>query len=293
MAVLRIGRALARTGAEICIIAVAAVLASAIFGHVSAFISGEPEVAEPTGPSPRIGSPVNLRDVQYSGEPLSIVLVVSPTCGYCRKSVPFYRSLSKVALKNSVPLYAVVPDVGKAGEFLRTAGLDRVPHRELSELGVNVSGTPTIFVVDEDGLIRRMWVGALSEQRSKDLLALVADPRAMQQLDAVLPSGEVNFRDNGLDRLENSDRVLDIRERTEFALGHKAGALNIPFGELYVRSRFELDTSALYVIDCSSVPEKRCRAAIEQLVGRGIRAAALNAGGVEESCRITLRTKPT
>jgi TonB family protein len=61
--------------------------------------------------------------------------------------------------------------------------------------------------------------------------------------------------------------VLDIRERDEFARGHRDGALNIPRDELAVRGYLELDRARPVVIDCSRVETRACQHAASVLTG--------------------------
>jgi hypothetical protein len=54
-------------------------------------------------------------------------------------------------------------------------------------------------------------------------------------------------------------RLLDVRDRDAFRLGHRDGALNIPGDELTVRVPIELADAKTIVIDCVSASDVACR----------------------------------
>ncbi len=82
-----------------------------------------------------------------------------------------------------------------------------------------------------------------------------------------IPLAEIGL-DQFRDLLKKSrPTVLDVRTRADFARAHHDGAINIPFDELPVRGRIELDKSRPVVIDCSRVENAICRLAAHRLEG--------------------------
>jgi len=50
-----------------------------------------------------------------------------------------------------------------------TFGTARIPnYRSLAD--VNVSGTPTLLLIDQTGHVLRVWVGKLDENRERDVM---------------------------------------------------------------------------------------------------------------------------
>lgn len=73
------------------------------------------------------------------------------------------------------PANAVFPQsVDEANRYLRAKdiGIRTVLSRPSEELFV--SGTPTLFAVGSDGLIKETWVGYLDDNRKNEALAKVA-----------------------------------------------------------------------------------------------------------------------
>jgi hypothetical protein len=101
----------------------------------------------------------------------SVVLALSVGCHFCVESVPFYRQLAAKS-QGKFDLIAVFPQAKPVAEqYLRDAV---VPVNEVVSAPlntINVSGTPTLILVDRDGRIQDLWVGRLSEAREKQVLA--------------------------------------------------------------------------------------------------------------------------
>jgi hypothetical protein len=92
-----------------------------------------------------------------------------------------------------------------------------------------------------------------------------AGPPAMTADHAV--SSDIEIGDVEFARLQATAKpvVLDIRERDEFARGHRDGAINIPRDELPIRAYIELDRDRTVVIDCARTDTAACRNAATAL----------------------------
>jgi hypothetical protein len=89
----------------------------------------------------------------------------------------FYRRLSDVRAKGScgVKLVAVGPKNRETADDIREylarqdLRVDAVEMVNYSKVGV--SGTPTLALEDESGLVREVWFGFLSEKQEAEVLA--------------------------------------------------------------------------------------------------------------------------
>jgi hypothetical protein len=104
----------------------------------------------------------------------TLVLAIRKGCHYCNSSLPFYKQLSGLEKNNSLHahLLAVMPDdVATGTADLRSGGVsvDALFNQPLNS--IQVSGTPTLFLVDAKGSIERSWVGELTPQGEKDVIA--------------------------------------------------------------------------------------------------------------------------
>jgi thioredoxin-related protein len=96
------------------------------------------------------------------------VLALSKNCHFCQESVGFYQKLT--AFKNSSPqglrIVAVLPQKQEEAEgYLKEHKIeaDHVISMELTKLGV--SGTPTLFLLNEQNKLEELWVGKLDESQ--------------------------------------------------------------------------------------------------------------------------------
>jgi rhodanese-related sulfurtransferase len=65
--------------------------------------------------------------------------------------------------------------------------------------------------------------------------------------------------------------LVDVRERDEFGRSHMPGAIVMPAGEIFVRSRAEIDPARPVVVDCSQGDLTPCRGGARLFVRRGFR----------------------
>jgi hypothetical protein len=123
-------------------------------------------------PAPRSISPPKagerlaaIPSVDYGTAPLTLVMALRQSCKYCAESMPFYRDLVTQRTKRGVPLRLVVvaPESKSETEtYLRDQHLsvDMVVQSELSR--ISVPGTPTLILVDRQGVVRGSWIGKIS-----------------------------------------------------------------------------------------------------------------------------------
>lgn len=102
--------------------------------------------------------------IQLAGLDLSsnktLVLALSNSCHFCTESASFYRDLAQS--QPHVKMIAVLPQsVDDGKKYLNGLGVhvDGVMQAPLNAL--NVRGTPTLLLVNQDGSVAAKWVGKL------------------------------------------------------------------------------------------------------------------------------------
>lgn len=103
----------------------------------------------------------------------TLLLVMRKGCHFCEDSMPFYRKLLQVERdgKTKAHIVSVLPDEEIAAiRLLQQANLNTpvVASYPLSQL--NVSGTPTVILVNHDGRVERSWVGEQQAEGQKAIL---------------------------------------------------------------------------------------------------------------------------
>jgi rhodanese-related sulfurtransferase len=256
-----------RVISEVLIIAVAGVVGALAFDKVAIWLSPTNHAATSVASSALIGTHVNLEGATFPESPLTVLLIASPDCTFCRQSAPFYKTLWAHSRKSGIPLYVAVPSKSTAAEYLRSSGLDKATLVTWKSVGLTVDGTPTLLMIDRTGIIRRSWVGMLKGNKETEVLDLIASPSHLAEATLgtvdykVITEGELQARAEHVEPFT----VIDIRERDQYQIGHRRGAVNIPDSELYIRSPFELKASDLQVVDCAGVKPTKCRKAAKAL----------------------------
>jgi hypothetical protein len=99
-----------------------------------------------------------LEGVTYASKPLTLVMYVRSTCGFCTESMPFYRSLAERRVdRSALQLVAVSPEPASVSQsYLQTHS---VSVDSIVSSNAQAVPTPTLLLVDQFGKIRDVWIG--------------------------------------------------------------------------------------------------------------------------------------
>lgn len=122
---------------------------------------------------PRIstGAKFGVQSINWQESKKNIVLGLSTTCHFCTESAGFYRDLVKQCKEEHVRTVALFPQpVAAAQEYLNNQGIhvDEVRQAILPDLGI--SGTPTVLLVGDTGVVQNVWFGKLPGNVEKEVL---------------------------------------------------------------------------------------------------------------------------
>jgi hypothetical protein len=237
----------------------------------------------------QVGSKVTIRTVDFSDHMMSLVLVSSPDCKYCLQSEAFHKQLANTAIRSTIPFYAIIPRRADAVEYIAKAGLSRVALMEWSDLGFQVSGTPTLIAVDKHAIARRMWVGRLDSTLERSVIELAAHP----DLFANESKDEANVTRNYSFQQLDSGRfslfqLIDVRERSP-DLFLRRNEIRIPLMELSYRAPVELDNRRLTIVNCASIEKRLCDQSVSTLRDLGFRVATAESGSYAATCAAPIR----
>lgn len=221
-----------------------------------------------------VGASVPLAKSAFQMHDTNLILVTSPTCHYCQISEPFHRRVAELAARTSTPLYVVVPDTRAARDYLNEARLTHSVAYRNADMGVRVLGTPTLIMVDSLGVARRVWTGKIPRNMEDNVLQTISEHLESKQAPA-----------HRGDKVDAGSVILDPRERDDYARVHLKNAVNIPFVELALRMRYELNNSTATLIDCSNISSDMCDETVTLLRARGFKARPIDQGATFESCR--------
>lgn len=123
-------------------------------------------------PSVAVGTKLSIRDVDWSKSQDTLLLVLREGCRYCAESAPFYQRLvAKASGNKDLRLIAVLPqNPGDARKYLDTLGVTIAEVREATLSEIGVTGTPTLILLNNTGVVKTVWVGELPADKEKEVL---------------------------------------------------------------------------------------------------------------------------
>ncbi|MGI8470455.1 MAG: peroxiredoxin family protein [Pyrinomonadaceae bacterium] len=120
---------------------------------------------------PAIGSKLNVSDVNFSGQPKTLILALQTGCHFCNESAPFYKRLIENAKGKNIKLVAVFPQsIEESTAHLNELGLTGMEVRRSSLDNIQVSGTPTLILTNDKGEVTNFWVGKLPPDKEMEVI---------------------------------------------------------------------------------------------------------------------------
>lgn len=124
-------------------------------------------------PAPQIiGSELKIHGIKWENRQ-SLLLVLQKGCKFCTESAEFYKKLVQRAnSKNDTKLVAVFSHSSDVGsQYLNDLGVKIDSVEQVSFESLKVEGTPTLILVDSQGLVKKVWVGRLPPKVEEEVLA--------------------------------------------------------------------------------------------------------------------------
>ncbi len=159
------------TATHACVIGLCC-LAGGLLIEQRFFSSPEDGTAEARG---LVGREVKLPGVDWQATPFSVLLQISSTCDFCNESMPFYKQLMATRQAQAVKVPVIVASADAVAVMRKHLEdqdviVDKVLHSRLESLD---TVTPTVYIVDSKGLVRRAFVGKLDSSGEKELLSII------------------------------------------------------------------------------------------------------------------------
>ncbi|MEJ7622669.1 MAG: hypothetical protein WKF34_01630 [Pyrinomonadaceae bacterium] len=152
----------------------AIVLIAVLLGYflVSRYIlASAPPVPAAQVESVQPGTKLPAIDVGWEKSDKNILLVLSTACKYCTESLPFYKKLSESKAGDTRLIVAFAQDRNEAAQYLATKQVAVDEILEAPPNQFNVRGTPTLLVVDGQGIVQEVWAGKLPPEKENEILA--------------------------------------------------------------------------------------------------------------------------
>jgi hypothetical protein len=121
------------------------------------------------------GSRISIPGVDWRQNGESLVIALSPRCHFCTESAPFYQRLVKEsAASPGAHLVGVFPEQAENGEqYLAGLGvhLPEVRRGQFPKMGIEA--TPTLLLVNQEGVVSHVWIGKLTPEKEADVLSQI------------------------------------------------------------------------------------------------------------------------
>ena len=119
------------------------------------------------------GKKLSLPDVEWGESESTLVIALQSKCPFCTESAPFYKQLvSTQSIRSSRQLIVISPEPSEVTKkYLDSLGVAIKDIRQANFTALGVGGTPTLFLVDQQGVVTTIWRGRLNSEREADVLA--------------------------------------------------------------------------------------------------------------------------
>jgi thioredoxin-related protein len=117
------------------------------------------------------GTKNSLPDVSWQQNKKTLLLVLQKDCHFCSESMPFYKTLVEKSKEKGIKLIAVLPNSREESiQYLKENGVDiqEVKQAQISE--INVKGTPTLILVNNQGEVENSWIGQLPLEKENEVI---------------------------------------------------------------------------------------------------------------------------
>src|SRR4029077_1050075 len=119
-----------------------------------------------------IGSKFEIQNVDWGTSRGTVILALSTTCHFCTESAPFYRELTKYAKDRHIRTIGIFPQPFQdAATYLKNENVEVDEIRQSPLSAIQVSGTPTLLLIDPKGTVQGAWMGKLPAKNEKDVFA--------------------------------------------------------------------------------------------------------------------------
>jgi rhodanese-related sulfurtransferase/peroxiredoxin len=240
-----------------------------------------------------VGQKVSLPDIDWK-QNKTMILATRRDCPHCKSSTTFFRQIIEQANKQNIKVEVVSSDSQEDSTgYLTEINLSTLKTHQLSLNKHGFFGTPTLLFVNQDGIVKDMWVGAVNSDNLNMVINklnnfIISEP-SINQLSSTLNSDKnLSSTQNQITSAElkvamenrNNILVVDIDSREEFKNLHIANAKNIPSDEIVARASREIpkDKQIVFYGRC---PRDSFSSSVQaQLVNIGYANASFLTGGL-------------
>jgi len=125
--------------------------------------------------SPTAGSTLSMSGLNWAQHKQTLLLVLRDGCHFCSDSAAFYQRLIKnQTAQANTKFVAVLPGaVDDSRAYLKRLGVPITDVQQAALGTLDVSGTPTLLLVNAQGVLTKAWVGRLPSDKEVEVIDAV------------------------------------------------------------------------------------------------------------------------
>lgn len=99
----------------------------------------------------------------------TLIMVLQSDCTFCHQSMSFYRRLLEHDRNDVQIVVAAPPHDSGLGDYLTSESIEPDSVVFVDSGVIPATGTPTLLLVDGDGLVMHTWIGLLNAERETEV----------------------------------------------------------------------------------------------------------------------------
>ena len=149
-------------------ILIVAILASAVL--IKNYLLPQPQPDQP--PQVAAGDKLSIEGIDWQANGNTLLVALSPGCDSCSESAPFYRRLA-TELPSLHMTALLTQSVEEGRQYLRSLDVNISDVRQGSFRQLKIRGTPTLILVDQQGLVRNVWLGRPYAEKEQEVIETI------------------------------------------------------------------------------------------------------------------------
>ena len=138
------------------------------------FLAKQARYPEPAPFAPlHAGARLPVPGIDWTKNERTLLIALSRGCHFCSASAPFYKRLTQeLSGQKEVGLVAAFPQpVDDARSYLSNLGVSIADVRQLRLDSLGVLGTPTLILVNREGVVINAWRGQLPSAKEDEVFS--------------------------------------------------------------------------------------------------------------------------
>lgn len=109
--------------------------------------------------------------IDFEAGARTLIMVLHSDCQFCQQSMPFYRRVLEFDTADTQVVVATSHDDNGIDDYLASERVEPDALVFVEPRKLPVAGTPTLLLVDGQGLITHAWIGLLNGDREAEVIS--------------------------------------------------------------------------------------------------------------------------